>query len=144
MKNLYTPTLLTQAILDELSETKEYVLIGPDDEPYAMVKKDWLERRVGACKILYQAVKNKDLFGVPIPQEYFKASTYEKDDGWMMMYCSGRSSSDNKDWCVTTEQLKGDEIPDECTDAKSFSILVARLLNMYYNKLIRNVTPKEQ
>jgi len=76
---------------------------------------------------------DKDLFGEPVAQVYFKATTHEKDDGWMMMYCSGKSSSDNKDWCVTTNNLKADEVPELCNDAKSFSELVAKLLNQYYN-----------
>ncbi len=79
---------------------------------------------------------NKDLFGNDIPPEptiYFKASTTTRDDGFMMC-SSGNSAIDNQDWVVTTNLLKCDEVPDECTDAKSFSELVAKLLNEYYNK----------
>jgi len=48
----YVSTLLTQNLLEKLDPKKEYVLMLVD-EPYALVKKDWLERRVGCCKILY-------------------------------------------------------------------------------------------
>lgn len=77
-----------------------------------------------------------DLFGESIPKPdtiYFKACTTKQDDGWMMCYC-GNSGMDNNDhYVVTTEHLKADEVPDLCCDAKTFSDLVAKLLNNYYN-----------
>ena len=77
-----------------------------------------------------------DLFGESIPKPdtiYFKACTTKQDDGWMMCNC-GNSGMDNNDhYVVTTEHLKADEVPDLCCDAKTFSELVAKLLNNYYN-----------
>lgn len=76
--------------------------------------------------------KNKDLFGEDVPNVYFVSSTSKDDAGWMQMIC-GKSSVDNQTYVVTTNNLKADEIPTECCDAKSFSELVAKLLNQYYN-----------
>jgi hypothetical protein len=73
-----------------------------------------------------------DLFGEKIPKVYFKSSTTKDDNGFMMCAC-GKSISDNNNYVVTTNYLKSDEIPQECIDAKSFSELVAKLLNQYYN-----------
>lgn len=137
MKNQYAPTLLTPEIIEQLDPEKNYVLCHPvTNEPNNVVKKDWLERIPNCYYILWPItkIKSTDLFGETLSQEYFKATTHEKDDGWLMMFCSGRSSADNKDWCVTTDNLKSDEIPDECTDAKTFAELVAKLLNQYYNQ----------
>ncbi len=77
--------------------------------------------------------KNKDLFGEDIPNIYFKSSTTTNDDGFMQCIC-GLSAIDNNKYVVTTHYLKADEIPEECQDAKTFSELVAKLLNEYYNK----------
>lgn len=77
---------------------------------------------------------DKDLFGEKLPITYFKAVPSKNDDGWLMMYCCGKSGIDNKDYVVTTEALHADEVPDECNDAKTFSELVAKLLNEHYNK----------
>ena len=81
-------------------------------------------------------MENKDLFGEiipPPPTVYFKAAITKQDDGWMMCSC-GMSGIDNNDYVVTTEHLHADEVPDLCTDAKTFAELVAKLLNEYYNK----------
>jgi len=77
--------------------------------------------------------KEKDLFGEEIPTVYFKSATLTVNEGWMQMDC-GKSSVDNNRYVVTTHQLKSSEVPTECCDAKSFSELVAKLLNQYYNK----------
>ena len=78
-------------------------------------------------------MKEKDLFGEPIPKIYFKAVTSKNDDGWMQCDC-GNSGIDNNDYyVVTTNHLKADEVPDLCTDSKTFAELVAKLLNEYYN-----------
>jgi hypothetical protein len=58
-----------------------------------------------------------------------------KGQGWPLAFCSGNSCSDFKDWSIETEGLKADEVPDVCNDAKTFSQLVAGLLNAYYNKI---------
>lgn len=78
-------------------------------------------------------MKDKDLFGEDKPTVYFKSVASNEDDGWLQMSC-GKSAIDNKQYVVTTHQLKSDEVPDECNDAKTFTELVARLLNEYYNK----------
>jgi hypothetical protein len=78
---------------------------------------------------------DRDLFGEvvpPPPTVYFKSSTTQNDDGWMMCDCG--MGMDNNKWVVTTHHLKADEVPEECADAKSFSELVAKLLNEYFNK----------
>jgi hypothetical protein len=63
--------------------------------------------------------------------DMFKSATTKNDDGFMMCSC-GKSGIDNENYVVTTHYLKADEIPDECVDAKTFSELVAKLLNEYY------------
>lgn len=82
-------------------------------------------------------INGVDLFGETIPTPdtiYFKACTTKKDDGWMMCDC-GNSGIDNGDYyIVTTEHLKCDEVPEKCTDSKTFAELVAKLLNEHYNK----------
>ncbi len=76
---------------------------------------------------------DKDLFGGEIPKIYFLSSDTKNDNGFMQMHC-GLSSIDNKSYVVTTHNLHATDIPDLCTDAKTFSELVAKLLNEYYNK----------
>lgn len=76
---------------------------------------------------------SKDLFGEKIPAVYFKAVPTEEDNGFMMCLC-GTSISDNKNYVVTTNYLKADEVPDLCNDSKTFAELVSKLLNEYYNK----------
>lgn len=64
-------------------------------------------------------------------------------DGWPMCTC-GCSVEDNKDYYVETNGLKGDEVMDECSDAKSFSELVAGLLNAFYFELdVSKMTPDQ-
>lgn len=65
---------------------------------------------------------------------YFKAVTAKQDDGWMMCDCGNSGMDGNDHYVVTTERLHADEVPDMCTDAKTFAELVARLLNDHYNK----------
>lgn len=79
---------------------------------------------------------DKDLFGNPVQVVYFKATTYDKDDGWMMCSCyCGKDNIGNSDnYVVTTNHLKADEVPEQCQDAKEFAELVAKLLNEYFNK----------
>jgi len=63
-------------------------------------------------------------------RKYFKGT--DDPDGWMLAHC-GKSTIDNKDWLIDTNSLHGDEIPNACNDAKTFSQLVSGLLNLYYN-----------
>lgn len=77
----------------------------------------------------------KTMFGhLPVSRELFKAS--QDADGWPMIFC-GNSAEDSEDWYVTTVGLKADQVPEDVADAKSTAHLVARLLNAFYNKLIR-------
>src|ERR1035437_9789389 len=63
----------------------------------------------------------KDLFGDDVPNILFKAVTSKNDDGWMQCDC-GNSGIDNNDhYVVTTHYLKADEVPELCTDAKTFA-----------------------
>ncbi len=78
--------------------------------------------------------ENKDLFGEKVKEVYFVGVPAAEDGGFIMASC-GRSNKDNGPvWVVTTTGLKADEIPDECNDAETFALLVAKLLNEYYNK----------
>lgn len=79
---------------------------------------------------------NKDLFGEEVkePKVYFKSVPFKDDDGWLMMYSCGKAQRDNREYVVTTHNLKADEVPSPCHDAKEFSELVAKLLNEHYNK----------
>ena len=75
-----------------------------------------------------------DIFGDRVPVIYFISETSRKYKGWMMCDC-GNSRIDNNDhYVVTTNHLKADEVPDLCNDSKTFSELVAKLLNEFYNK----------
>ncbi len=76
--------------------------------------------------------KDKNLFGEDIDKVYFVSADTKNDNGFMQMHC-GTSSVDNLNYVVTTNNIHADEIPNECTDAKSFSELVAKLLNEYFN-----------
>lgn len=82
--------------------------------------------------------KDKDLFGAEVPVVYFKSMESKDDDGWMMGYACGRSWKDNKNYVITTHNLKSDEVPKECDDAKTFSELVSSLLNHHYNNTFKN------
>lgn len=66
-------------------------------------------------------------------RKYFKAVTEKEANGWVLGFTSGNSNEDNQDWIVDTNSLHADQVPDACNDAKSFSMLVAGLLNLYYN-----------
>jgi hypothetical protein len=63
-------------------------------------------------------------------KKLFKSSTDSSSD-WLM--CSfGCSGLDNKDYHLTTNHLKGDEVPNEMMDAKESSEMAAGLLNAWY------------
>ena len=95
------------------------------------MKHQTAEETLNSCS---KKITGKDLFGEDVPNLYFKAVTTKNDDGWMMCDC-GNSGIDNGDYyVVTTEHLKADEVPDLCTDSKTFAELVAKLLNEYYNR----------
>ncbi len=78
-------------------------------------------------------MKDKDLFGQDVPKIYFVSADTKNDNGFMQMSC-GKSSIDNLNYVVTTNNIHADEIPEECCDAKTFAELVAKLINEYYNK----------
>lgn len=66
-------------------------------------------------------------------RKYFKGVNEKASDGWMLGFATGNSGIDNEDWIVDTNSLHADQIPEACTDAQTFSKLVAGLLNLYYN-----------
>lgn len=89
------------------------------------------------CKDEYEPLfleKQKDLFGEPVPVTYFVGVPSAEDGGFMMCSCGRANGDGGANWVVTTTGLKADEIPEECTDAKTFALLVAKLLNEHYNK----------
>jgi hypothetical protein len=56
---VYVTTLLTKEIFDQLSGDTEHVLMqsdGTEKQPYALVDKAWLERRIGSAEILFPRV----------------------------------------------------------------------------------------
>lgn len=81
-----------------------------------------------------------------MPKRYFTAIGDKKRLGqdWPLAFCSGNSISDFKDWSIETVCLKADEIPDLCNDAKTFSQLVAGLLNAYYSGIDATKLNEEQ
>lgn len=53
---VYVTTLVTKEILDQLNGDIEHVLMisgSTDKKPYALVSKEWLERRIGSAEILF-------------------------------------------------------------------------------------------
>lgn len=66
-------------------------------------------------------------------RKYFKGINSKAADGWMLAFVSGNSNEDGEDWIVDTNSLHASDVPEYCSDAKSFSQLVAGLLNCYYN-----------
>jgi hypothetical protein len=68
-------------------------------------------------------------------RKYFKGINSKEADGWLLADC-GNSGIDGNDYTIDTNSLHADEIPDACTDAKTFSLLVAGLLNCYYNNQV--------
>lgn len=79
--------------------------------------------------------KERTMFGnMPVSRTLFKAS--QDPEGWPLIFC-GNSAEDSQDWHVTTVGLKADQVPEDVADAKSTAHLVAKLLNAFYNKLIR-------
>lgn len=64
-------------------------------------------------------------------RKYFKGVISKDADGWMMASC-GNSNLDNQDYTIDTNSLHADQVPSACNDAKTFSQLVAGLLNCYY------------
>jgi len=68
-------------------------------------------------------------------RKYFKGVNSEDADGWMLANC-GNSGIDGNDYTIDTNSLHADEVPEACMDAKTFSQLVAGLLNIYYNNKV--------
>jgi len=66
-------------------------------------------------------------------RKYFKGINSKEADGWLLADC-GNSGIDGLDYTIDTNSLHADEVPDACNDAKTFSQLVAGLLNCYYTK----------
>lgn len=54
-------------------------------------------------------------------------------DGWPLGFATGNSGIDGKDYSVGTTPMSGSEIPDACTDAKTFCEFAAGLLNAFYS-----------
>lgn len=67
-------------------------------------------------------------------RKYFKGVKSKDADGWMLADC-GCSNIDSFDYTIDTNSLHGDEVPNACNDANTFSKLVSGLLNCYYNNL---------
>lgn len=65
-------------------------------------------------------------------RKYFKGVKSKDADGWMMAD-AGSSNIDNEDYTITTNSIHADQVLPACADAKTFSKLVAGLLNCYYN-----------
>lgn len=63
----------------------------------------------------------------------FIGTTPAKDYGWMMCHCGLANQDGEGSYVITTNNLKADEVPDPCNDAKTFSQFCAGLLNAYYN-----------
>lgn len=56
----YQPTLVTKEIFEKLKTDKEYVLCNiHSGEPYGMVHKIWIERRIDACMILLPVISEQ-------------------------------------------------------------------------------------
>lgn len=68
-------------------------------------------------------------------RKYFKAINEKAADGWLLGFTSGNSGIDNEDWIIDTNSLHADQVPGACNDAKTFSMLVAGLLNCFYNRV---------
>lgn len=67
-------------------------------------------------------------------RKYFKGINSKDADGWMLADC-GNSGIDGNDYTIDTNSLHADEVPSVCNDAKTFSRLVAGLLNCYFNRI---------
>lgn len=50
-----------------------------------------------------------------------------------MAFQSGKSGEDGESYAISTNNLKSDEVPDICMDAKSFAEFMAGLLNAYFS-----------
>lgn len=72
---------------------------------------------------------------------YFISVESKDDEGWMMG-AFGNSGIDNKDYTLTTNGLRCDQIPQPMLDAKTSTELIAGLLNAYYNGI--NVADYEE
>lgn len=75
-------------------------------------------------------------------RKYFKGVRSQDADGWLLA-TSGYSNEDQNDWIIDTHSLHGDEIPEMCNDAMTFSQLVAGLLNCYYNNVETKGLPEK-
>ena len=50
---IFVPTLVTTEVFDKLEEDKEYVMLfSVTKEPYALVTKAWIARRINSVEIL--------------------------------------------------------------------------------------------
>lgn len=77
-------------------------------------------------------------------RKYFKGVNEKAADGWLLGFTSGNSGIDNEDWIVDTNSLHADQVPGACNDAKTFSQLVAGLLNAFYNRIETKPLSEEQ
>lgn len=64
---------------------------------------------------------------------YFLDTTSKKDNGFMMADCG--TSNDGENYIITTNGLHSDEVPDEISEPRTCSQLIAGLLNAFYNDL---------
>lgn len=71
-------------------------------------------------------------------RKYFKGVPEPAADGWLLAVVTGNSNLDEQTWIIDTNSLHADQVPNHCNDAKSFSLLVAGLLNFYYNNMESN------
>lgn len=77
-------------------------------------------------------------------RKFFKGISEKASDGWMLAIVTGNSNVDGQDWIIDTNSLHGDQVPESCNDAASFSKLVAGLLNCFYNKIETKPLSPEQ
>ncbi len=65
----------------------------------------------------------------------FQGCTTEKStEGWPMGWTTGNSGIDGNDYAIAAVQMSATDIPEACTDAKTFAELVAGLLNAFYDE----------
>jgi hypothetical protein len=76
-------------------------------------------------------------------RKYFKSANQKEDDGWMMAD-AGNSAQDGQDYVITTNALHADQVPPACGDARSFTQLVAGLLNCFYGGVETKSLSEEQ
>lgn len=59
-------------------------------------------------------------------------ATHNDTSGFFMCY-TGNSGCCGNDYYVITNKMRLDEIPESCRDASTFAVLVAGLLNAFFN-----------